>query len=83
MSGEMTNTYVTFGQAHRHEINGDVFDKDCVAVIEHKKTENGRELAFKYFGPKFCFEYSQREFEHHVKPDMGFFPRGLVKVNSL
>ena len=83
MAGEMTNTYVTFGQSHRHEINGDVFDKDCVAQIEHKKTKNGRELAFKYFGPKFCFEYTQREFDHHVGPNMGFFPRGLVKVNPL
>lgn len=76
-------TYVTFGQSHRHEINGDVFDKDCVVVIEHGKKENGRELAFKYFGPKFCCEYSKQEFEHHVGPDMGFFPRGLVKVNPL
>lgn len=46
-------TYVTFGQSHRHIINGKVFNKDCVAVV------NGdRKKVFETFGTKFCWEYS-------------------------
>ena len=36
-------TYVTFGQAHVHNINGVIFDKDCVAVVE-----GGREKSLRY-----------------------------------
>lgn len=32
-------TYVTFGQAHVHRINGKTFDADCVACIEHSDVE--------------------------------------------
>lgn len=70
----MPKTYVTFGQAHRHEINGVVYDKDCVAVIECDSGRHGREQAFALFGPVFCFEYHER------LPDMNFFPRGLIPV---
>jgi len=71
-------TYVTFGQIHVHSINGRTFDKDCVAVIESESAAKGRELAFQYFGKKFCFEYP----ENHFKMDsMEYFPRGLIKVN--
>lgn len=81
MSTEMTKTFVTFGQAHVHEFGDKVFDKDCVAVINHPVEVDGRMLAFQYFGGKFCFEYMEKEFSRHV--DMGFFPRGLVEVNPL
>ena len=65
-------TYVTFGQDHRHEINGVVFDKDCVAVV------NGdRSTVFEIFGRQWCFEYSD-EFKHEIK--MRFFPRGCIEV---
>ncbi len=38
--------YFTFGQAHRHEVNGVVFDKDCVAEIE---AECPRDVALELF----------------------------------
>lgn len=39
--------FITFGQDHRHEIDGVVFDKDCVAVIS---AINGRVGFDKTFG---------------------------------
>ena len=72
-------TYVTFGQTHVHSINGKTFDKDCVAVIECKDADEGRELAFEYFNGKFCFEYYEDEFD---TSKMRYFPRGLLPVEG-
>ena len=64
--------YVTFGQDHRHVINGTVFDHDCVAVV------NGdRSKVFKLFGAKWCFEYAEGNFDMR---EMHYFPRGLIEV---
>jgi len=65
-------TYVTFGQAHFHLINGVIFDKDCVAVVE-----GGRKEVFELFGPKFFLEYTEAEFDHDL---MKFYPRGFINV---
>ena len=70
-------TYITFGQAHVHSINGKTFDKDCVAVIESVSSEQGRERAFEIFGPKFCMEYFDKEFKDE---DLKYYPRGLIAV---
>ena len=70
-------TYVTFGQVHIHKINGKIFDKDCVAVINAENAEEGRKKAFELFSKKFSFEYSEREFKLEW---MKFFHRGLVEV---
>lgn len=71
-------TYVTFGQEHTHRVNGKLFDKDCVAVIEARDMTEGRQLAFDYFGPKFCFTYNEAGFQ---RVDMEYFPRGFIEVN--
>ncbi len=71
-------TYVTFGQNHTHTIGEKVFNKDCVAIIECTNAEQGRELAFKYFGNKFCFEYPEEYFDF---TSMKYFPRGFIAVN--
>jgi len=73
----MHKTYVTFGQAHRHEINGEIFDHNCVAVIRSEGPAQGRELAFKFFGPKFCVADPEKHFNH---ASIHVFPRGLVDV---
>lgn len=65
-------TFVTFGYNHRHEINGQIFDKDCIAIV------NGdRNKVFEVFGPKFCFEYPEKYWE---EKDMKLFPRGFIEV---
>ena len=72
-------TYVTFGFDHRHEINGFVFDKDCVAMVEGMDAEDARRNVFEIFGPKFCMEYP----EGHFKPEsMKYFPRGIFDVEG-
>lgn len=68
----MTKTYITFGQVHVHHINGKVFDKDCVAVVDLPEDE-----ARAIFMPQFCFSYAEEEFN---KLDVSFFPRGLINV---
>jgi hypothetical protein len=70
-------TFVTFGQAHRHEINGEIFDKDCVAVIDCDGPDDGRKKAFEIFGRKFCFEYFDSEVD---RIDMEYFPRGFIEI---
>ena len=65
-------TYVTFGQAHFHLINGVIFDKDCVAVVE-----GGRKEVFELFGPKFFLEYTEAEFDHDL---IKFYSRGFINV---
>ena len=65
-------TYVTFGQAHAHSINGKTFDKDCVAVVNGNQDE-----VFKIFGQKFCFEYPE---EYWDENKISFFPRGYIEV---
>ena len=74
----MKKTYVTFGQSHVHSIRGYTIDKDCVAVIKCNSAEEGREIAFKLFGPKFCFEYHDKKFDMN---SMHFYPRGFIQVN--
>lgn len=70
-------TYVTFGTAHTHVINGQTFDYNCVAVIDSSSDKEGRAKAFFYFDKKFCFEYFNKQ------PDMEWFPRGLIRVEDV
>uniref|UniRef100_A0A6H1ZS77 Uncharacterized protein n=1 Tax=viral metagenome TaxID=1070528 RepID=A0A6H1ZS77_9ZZZZ len=69
--------YVTFGQTHTHSINGKTLDKDCVAVIEAKDYETGRELAFKWFKGIFCSLYSEDDFDMDM---MKWYPCGFISV---
>lgn len=75
----MPKTYVTFGQSHAHRVNNKTFDCDSVAVINCEDKEDGRNLAFEYFGPKFCFSYYEDKFKPEI---MKHFPRGLIEVNE-
>lgn len=40
---------ITFDQVHRHEVNGQVYNKDNVAVIAAKDEESARKIAFDSF----------------------------------
>ena len=74
----MKKIYITFGQQHTHRVHGKTFDCDSVAVINCENEKDGRELAFMYFGPKWCFAYIEENFDMN---DMTFYPRGLIEVN--
>lgn len=76
----MGTTYITFGQDHMHRVHGKTFDCDCVATIQAETQSAGRERAFELFGPRFCFEYFNEQFDLST---MHFFPRGLIAVEGL
>lgn len=66
--------FITFGQVHVHSVNGQTFDKDCVAVINGDTVEECDNMAFELFDGKF-HGHSAR------MPDMSYYPRGLIEVN--
>ncbi|WP_417436450.1 hypothetical protein [Idiomarina abyssalis] len=66
--------YITFGQSHSHRLGDTLFDKDCVATFPALNGTQGRRLAFKIFGDKFCFHYADQP------PFMEYFPRGFVEI---
>jgi len=74
-------TYVTFGRDHTHHINGKTIDHNCVAVIN-----GNRDDVFKMFGPKFCFEYSENEWNDSYDGGNAdavmkqYYPRGYINV---
>jgi len=67
----MKTSWFTFGQAHRHNINGQIFDKDTVVEITSFEPRN---VMFETFGNKWSMEYS-------APPDMKHFPKGIIKLN--
>ena len=71
--------YVTFGQAHRHVINGLTFDKDCVCVIEATNPIVGRKFAEEYFGNIYGRFFNEEDFKQ--EEHMPFYPRGLININ--
>ncbi len=70
--------YITFGQIDTHSINGLTMDKNCVAVINCKDYEQGRNIAMDWFDAKFhnCFDVMPSE------ETMSYYPRGLIEVNQ-
>jgi len=74
----MSKHYFTFGQSHVHRVNGKTFDCDCIAVIEADNHTRAREIAFKNFGPTWCFSYEQEDWD---EKDMRYYPRGYIEVN--
>ena len=66
--------YVTFGQVHRHKVNGIIFDRNCVAVVEGKDYKAARAVAVEAFGIEFCTTYDKM-------PDMSFYPRGCIELD--
>ena len=71
-------TFVTFGQNHTHAVNGKTLDKDCVAVIKSESAEEGRALAFEFFGRQFCMEHPEPYWDEE---SLAYYPRGYIEVN--
>ena len=67
--------YITFGQSHIHKINGKVFDKDCVAVVEAGNPDNASALIFDLFSDRFCSCGT-------LVPNNKYYPRGFIKVEN-
>lgn len=73
----MAKHYVTFGSDHSHEFNGIKVGYTTVAVFDAKDATEGRKKAFKYFGKKFCFEYSEIFWREE---SMRYYPGGYVNI---
>ena len=68
--------YITFGHAHTWLVDGNIINKDCVAVIECEDYATGRARAFELFGRKysFCVETPPTE------EVMQYYSRGLIEM---
>ena len=75
----MEDRYVTFGRSHRHEINGKVFDENCVALVH-----GGRAKVFEIFGNKFSFDRTKEEMHDDglTFKLLYYFPRGIIDVQK-
>ena len=71
-------TYVTFGQVHLHTIGAKTIDKDCIVVFDTPSEEEGRLKAFEFFGPKFCFTYTEEHWDDSRM--MPYFSRGYIEL---
>jgi len=66
--------YFTFGWGHRHELNGEVFDKDCVVEIDAVDENEARAFMVYCFGDKWGHAYGTSP------PDMKHFHRGVFPL---
>ena len=65
--------YITFEQIHTHSINGKTFDKNCIGVLEADNVVDGYCRAMNLFNKQFHRALGE-------KPDMSYFPRGLIEL---
>ena len=71
--------YITFGQIHKHIVNGKVFDRNCVAVFESKNEYEGRKKAFWVFGNQWHNLFPANQFNNKL---LIYFPRGLLQLDG-
>lgn len=72
--------YITFGQVHIHSVNGKIFNKDSIAVIEAESESAGRARAFEMFGPKWHQSIPETDWKaEYIK----YFPRGFIEVEEI
>ena len=68
--------YITFGQDHTWLVDGNIIDKDCVAVIECEDHATGRARAFELFGRKFSF----CQIPTPTEEEMQYYSRGFFEM---
>lgn len=68
--------YISFGQIHKHNINGKLFNKDTLAGLTCVDWEHGRNLAMKLFKGEFMTDYTADRLE------MKYFPQGVIDLNG-
>ena len=67
----MSVFYLSFGQGHRHEIDGIQIDRDCLVRIYAANEHEARQIACVKFGEQWSRLYLNL-------PDLQFYPRGIV-----
>lgn len=66
--------FLTFGYVHSHYIDNKILDKDCVVKLRANSISEARKKCFDNFGNKWAFINGR-------KPDMSYFPRGIIKLD--
>jgi len=74
----MMDLYVSFGQSHKHTINGATLDRDSIAKVTGDNFTDCRKKCHRLFGDKFCFTYDWDD----IKDKMHYFPRGIINVGG-
>lgn len=74
----MRKFYFSFGQSHRHEVNGQVFDKDCLVQIDSETYMTARRKMFEVFGDKWHRQYNESSLEEIL----GYYPRGVMSLED-
>lgn len=74
----MAKLCVSFGQGHRHELNGVIYDKDCIAVISADTVREADQMAFMLWDGKFHQHVDKEKWDDS---QMHYFPRGYIEVN--
>lgn len=69
--------YITFGQLHKHLINGIYLDADCVAVFDISRYSEGTRIVKEIFGDKYSMYYFDEDFPMEY---LKYFPRGLINI---
>ena len=68
----MKTMWFSFGQAHHHNINGQIFDKDTLCEIT---SHDPRQTMFEIFGASWSMPYEELTDEL-----LSYFPKGVVKL---
>jgi hypothetical protein len=71
----MNKFYITFGQAHVHELGRTTLDKDCVLEIEDEDFIHAVAWTERTFGREFANI-------HQTAPDLSFYPLGIIKLHQ-
>jgi hypothetical protein len=73
----MPKYYFTFGQAHVHTVQGNVFDKDSIAEIEAPDYGAARDIMFSHCGTVWAFQYPESALTERM---LSFYPRGIFPI---
>ena len=68
--------FLTFGQAHRHKVNGFSLGPDVVCGLYAESYGEARRRAFSMFGAKWCFIYPTLK-----EARLEYYPLGLVVID--
>ena len=74
---ELKKMYITFGSKHQHRVNGNLLDKESVAVFQCRTGLEGMKMAVDYFSDKFAFAYFDTEWKSE---DIAYYSRGYVML---
>lgn len=74
----MPRFYLTFGQAHVHQVNGRTWDHDVICAIEAPDMAAARATAFATFRSKWAFLYTEEDLQRIVE----YYPNGVQPLEQ-